>query len=74
MHPMVLLCDVSQAEAHFGPFETVLISTQDRCMVCADVPYAWKSFWTHPIKLLDDVGKVQARFGLFGDSVNLSAR
>jgi hypothetical protein len=41
---MVLLCDVSQMEAHFGPLEIVLISAQDRCTVCADVPYACKSF------------------------------
>jgi hypothetical protein len=71
---MVILCDVSQAEAHFGPFETVLISAQDMCRVCADVPYAWKSFWAHLIELLSNMGQVQARFDLFGDSVNLSAR
>jgi hypothetical protein len=55
-------------------FEIVLISMQDRCTVCADVPWASKSFWGYPIKLAGDVGQVEARFGLFGDSVNLSAR
>jgi hypothetical protein len=54
--------------------ETVLISTQDTCMVCTDVPYACKLFWAHPIELLGDVGQVEAHFGLFGDSVNLSVR
>jgi hypothetical protein len=55
-------------------FETVLISMQDRCMVCADVPWASKSFWGYPIKLAGDVGQVEAHFGLFGDSVNLRVR
>ena len=32
---MVLVGDEAQAEACFGPFEVVLILTQDRCMVCA---------------------------------------
>jgi hypothetical protein len=54
--------------------ETVLISTQDTCTVCTDVPYACKLFWAHPIELLGDVGQVEAHFGLFGDSVNLSVR
>jgi hypothetical protein len=39
-----------------------------------NVPQAWKSFWAHPTVLLGDVGQVEARFGLFGDGVNLSAR
>jgi hypothetical protein len=73
MPPMVLLCDVSQMEAHFGPLETVLISVQDRYTVCPDVPYM-QIFWAHLIELLGDVGQVQARFGLSRDSVNLSAR
>jgi hypothetical protein len=33
-----------------------------------------KSFWTHPTKLLGDVGHVESRFGLIGDSVSVSAR
>jgi hypothetical protein len=33
-----------------------------------------KSFWEHPMVLLGDVCQVKARFGLFGDSVNLAAR
>ena len=33
---MVFLRDVGQVEAHFGPFEIVLILTQDRCTVCAE--------------------------------------
>ena len=31
---MVLLCDEAKVEAHFSPFgDSVLILTQDRCMV-----------------------------------------
>jgi hypothetical protein len=33
---MELLGDVGQMEAHFSFFEIVLISTQDRCTVCAE--------------------------------------
>ena len=33
---MVTLGYKAQVEAHFGPFEIVLILTQDRCTVCVD--------------------------------------
>jgi hypothetical protein len=33
---MELLGDVGQLEAHFGLLEIVLISTQDRCPICAE--------------------------------------
>jgi hypothetical protein len=33
---MVLLLDVGQAEACFGPFRDSLILAQDRCTVCAE--------------------------------------
>jgi hypothetical protein len=33
---MVLLGDFGHVEAHFVPFGIVLISTEDRCMVCAE--------------------------------------
>jgi hypothetical protein len=35
MHRMVLLGDEAQMEARFGYLETVLVSGQDRCTVCA---------------------------------------
>ena len=53
--------------------DTVLISAQDRCTICAERTMAWKSFWAHPMVLLGDVSHVEARFGPFGDSVNLDA-
>jgi hypothetical protein len=36
--------------------------------------WARKSFWTHPMKLLGDAGRVESRFGAFGDSVSVGAR
>jgi hypothetical protein len=39
------------------------------------LPKAWKkSFWTHMMELLGDVGHVESHFGSFGDSVTLDAR
>jgi hypothetical protein len=39
-----------------------------------NIPFAQKSFWTHPMVLLGDKAQVEARFGLFRDSVNLGTR
>jgi hypothetical protein len=52
----------------------VLTLTHDRCTVLPNVPQPQKSFWTHPMELLGDVGHVESQFGLFGDSVGVSAR
>jgi hypothetical protein len=54
--------------------ETMLVSVQDRCMVCAKRTKAQKSFWTHPMELLGDKAQLEAHFGLFVDSANLDAR
>jgi hypothetical protein len=35
------------------------------------VPKARKSFWTHPIELLGDMGNVESHFCPFGGNVNL---
>ena len=53
--------------------ETVLVSLQDRCKVCAKHTMAQKSFWTHQMVLLGDEAQVEARFGPFGDSANLNS-
>jgi hypothetical protein len=34
--------------------ETVLVSVQDRCTVCAKRTIGLKSFWTHPMILHGD--------------------
>jgi hypothetical protein len=54
--------------------QTVLISEQDRCTVSVNIPQAHKLFWAHPMKLLGDVGQLEACFGLFADRVNHGAR
>jgi hypothetical protein len=54
--------------------EIVLILTQDRAWFAPNVPQAQKSFWTHPMVVLGDVAKVEARFSPFEDSANLDAR
>ena len=59
---MVLLGDDAQVEARFGRFG-------DSAWFTPNLPYAWKSFWTHPIELLGDAGHVESHFGPFGDSV-----
>ena len=54
--------------------EVALVSVQDRCMVCAEIPREWKSFCEHPMVLLANGGQEEARFDPFGDSVNLVVR
>jgi hypothetical protein len=54
--------------------EIVQILTQDRSLVCVNVPHARKSFWTDPIEHLGDVGHVESHFGPFGDIVSIGAR
>ena len=49
--------------------DIVLMLAQDRCTVCVEHTTGAKSFWTHPIELLGDVGHVESYFGPFGDSV-----
>ena len=50
------------------------MSVQDRCMVCVEHIIGRKSFWTHPMEFLGDVGHVESSFFLFGDSVSFGAR
>jgi hypothetical protein len=38
------------------------------------IPEAHKSFWTHLMELLGDVGYPKSCFGLFGDGVSVGAR
>jgi hypothetical protein len=51
--------------------ETVLVSMQDRCTVCAKRTKARKSFWTHMMELLGDVCYVESYFCPFGHRVNI---
>jgi hypothetical protein len=51
------------------------VLVQDRCTVGAKCSIgSEKSFWTHKMELLGDVGHVESRFGPFGGSVTLDVR
>ena len=54
--------------------EMVLVSVQDRCMVCAKCTIGLETIFDAPRVLLGDEAQVQARFGLFRDSTSLDAR
>jgi hypothetical protein len=69
---MDLLGDVGQMEAHFGPFEDSVISTQDWCTICAELAIGSKIILGTPDGILGDKGHVEAHFGPFRDSVNLA--
>ena len=56
------------------PLDIVLILTQDRSTDCVEHTIGLKSFWTHPMELLGDVGHVESRFFPFGVSVSVGAR
>ena len=54
--------------------EIVLVSVQDRCMVCAKHTIGSETVLDAPMVLQGDEAQVQARFGLFRDSTSLDAR
>ena len=54
--------------------ETVLVSAQDRCMVCARRTVGSVVILDAPMELPGDEAQVEARFGPFGYSANLDAR
>ena len=55
--------------------DIVLILMQDRCMVCVErTNRLRKSFLTHLMELLGDVGHVKSHFGPFADGVSVGTR
>jgi hypothetical protein len=54
--------------------ETLLVSVQDWCTVCAKCTIDSEIVLMQPIVLLGDEAQLKACFGLFGDSANLDAR
>ena len=54
--------------------EMVLVSVQDRCMVCAKHTIGSETILDAPMVLLGDEAQLVARFGPFGGSANLDAR
>ena len=54
--------------------EMVLVSVQERCMVCAKRTIGPENGLDAMMVLLGDEAQVQAHFGLFRDSTSLDAR
>ena len=54
--------------------DTVLVSVQDRCTVCAKRATGSKIVLDAPNGAPSDEAQVEDRFGPFGDSANLDAR
>jgi hypothetical protein len=52
-------------------FDIVLISTQNRCTVCAEHAIGSEIIFDAPDELLGDMGQVEGHFGLLRDGVNL---
>jgi hypothetical protein len=53
--------------------EIVLTMAQHRCTVWDERAIRSEIVLDTPMELLGDVGQIEARIGVFGDSVNLSA-
>jgi hypothetical protein len=72
---MVLLGDEAQVDARLGPFgDSANLDARLVNGFALNRPQAEKSFWTHPIEHLCDVGHVESHFGPFRDSVSISVR
>ena len=54
--------------------EIVLVSMEDRCMVCAKRTTGSDIVFNALMVLLGDEAQVEAHFSLFGESANLDAR
>ena len=54
--------------------EIVLVSVEDRCMVCAKRTTGSDIVFNAPMVLLGDEAQVEPPFSPFGDSANLDAR
>ena len=58
----VLLGDKAQVEASFGPFgDSANLDARSVHGLCRTYHRFGKSFWTHPMELLIDVGHVESR-------------
>ena len=55
-------------------FETVLVSVQDRCIVCVERIIGSKIVLDAPDGIAGDEAQLKDHFGPFGDSTNLDAR
>jgi hypothetical protein len=71
---MDLLGDACQVDDHFDSVGGGVNLGEIGARFASNVQWAWKSFWAHPMKLLGNVGQMEARFNLFGGSVDLDTR
>jgi hypothetical protein len=72
---MVLLGDEAQVDAHFDMFgDSTNLDSRLVHGFALNIRQAQKSFWTHPIEHLGDVGHVESHLGPFRDSVSIGAR
>jgi hypothetical protein len=72
---MVLLGDEAQVDARFGPVgDSANLYARLVHGFAPNIPQAQKSFRTHPIQHLGDMGHVESHFGLFRDSVSIGVR
>jgi hypothetical protein len=72
---MVLLGDEPQVDAYLGPFGgSSNLDAKIGARFVPNIPQDQKSFWTHKIELLSDVGHMESHFGSFRDSVSIGAR
>jgi hypothetical protein len=62
-------------DTRFGPFaDSANPDARQVHGFAQNIPQAQKSFWTHPIEHLGDVGHVESHFGPFRDSVSIGVR
>ena len=54
--------------------ETVLVSVEDRCTVCAKCTIGSDIIFNEPMVLLGEEAQLEAPFSPFGDSANLDVR
>jgi hypothetical protein len=72
---MVVLGDEAQVYARFDPFgDCANLNARLVHGFALNIPHAQKSFWTHLIEHLGNVGQVESRFGPIRDSVSISVR
>jgi hypothetical protein len=72
---MILLGDEAQVDARLGPFgDSANLDARLVDGFALNIPQAQKSYWTHPIEHLGDVGHVKSHFGPLRDSFSIVER
>ena len=62
-------------DAQFGLFvDRANLDPRQDARFAWNVPYAQKLIWTYSIELVDDVCRMESRFGVLRDSISFGAR